>query len=157
MPAGWARKMTHPAYSTTPELAMWISRDRRRAWEKLTNSGLTYFLRQRRYTFAKGKQTKPGWTTTRTVRWFIIPPSTMKAFIFARCDEIWEQEMANWPSSERRPSPWIRYRGLLRASSNVTALPSLPWPFKRSTAQRKLWNSQRIRLRKLRQARLRSK
>lgn len=124
---GWARRMTHPAYATVLELARWTDKSRFVANRLLKTSGLRYYDRARSYKFG------------RFVKWYVIPPPTLRAFLFARHHEIWLETMAEFPPSERTISPYAAYAGLLHSSSDKPVTPSLRWPSRRPTQQNAGW------------------
>ena len=137
--SGWARKMTHPAYATVPEMAMWLDKPRETVNRCLKKSGLLYYDRARSYKFPNG---------TRKVKWYIVPPTTFRSFLLCKAHRLWEETMAEFPLSERTISPYAAYAGLLKESSSKPVTPSLPWPFRRPTLQNAAWKKLKMMRRK---------
>lgn len=134
------RRLTHPAYMTIGELARWLERSPFTVRLYLKRSGLLHYRR--------GKVAR-RWTGF--VRWIMVPPRTVRLLLFAHMDRRWQELMQEWPESERRPSPWAAYRGLLTLRSNGTPERCLPWPLRRSTRHVPSWRRLRAKRLKLRQ------
>ena len=132
----WARRMTHRAYATVPEMAAWLDMHRSPVSKLLKQSGLLHYRRMSKYNFPNG---------VRALHWYIIPPPTFRAFLFAKAHKLWQETMKEFPPSEQTISPYAAYKELLHRSSNKPEGRCLRWPSRRPTSRNAAWKKRTAR------------